>query len=665
MNFLIFERPNAIFPRPQKCRLQVAAIANVKSIVDIAIFPAGDNPLDQLLDRGTPLVATALIIRVSSLDATQIKQLMESTQARVVIYSNVPLDLWLPGMIARIEAGGAWKDAIAEIKMEVKLSAHQPGSSGSVGDDDDDDDAHDFSGPGDDGGFESLPPSRFVQAKVAAKGSEVQSLDAGKEYTLNVRVAPQTLGWVASGESLPEPEWRPDESSRVLAVLFHEPNCCPDGLIQTIVLPARGESTTAQFPFTAGTSFNGRITVYFNNRPLIECGITFSTGGLELRTLMRMRSFEVETGKFRESAATLRIEGESIRAIRGAAPPETISIEGYKTALQKMEQEVNKIALEKIGGPDPTAATQLLFALATQGAYLHRRLMACRTIRAAFADTSKLITVVADDSTTRAPLELCYSLAAPASSAQICSSAAKAVARGTCIENCDGSKDQEQHICPMGFWGLQRSIEWRGIEADQTGEHPPPDPGRTPLDPLRQILYGHSARVTKLGRLPGVLEQLKAPAEFASSWKEWMQKVREKSPSLLLLMPHVDKKDEPTMEIADQMKDPAYVKQEDVTAGQRHPVVLLLGCGSASFRIDYQSLPSQFRLNKAAVVIAPVAEILARDAPEIAATFIQQFSATPGAPMAEAILAAKRTLVANGILSGLLLLSFGDADWKL
>jgi predicted esterase len=122
------------------------------------------------------------------------------------------------------------------------------------------------------------------------------------------------------------------------------------------------------------------------------------------------------------------------------------------------------------------------------------------------------------------------------------------------------------------------------------------------------------------------------------------------------------------MEIQHEMKDPPGIEPADVVAAPpQQPLVLLLGCGAAHARIDFMSLPAQFRRNHAALVISPIAELLANDAPEIARVFIETVAACrpDPKPAGEVLLETKRKVLAEGRLAGLLLLSAGDASWLL
>ncbi|MBI4904237.1 MAG: hypothetical protein HY820_11410 [Acidobacteria bacterium] len=524
---------------------------------------------------------------------------------------------------------------------------------------------------------------RFVQARVSVKVDEaaLDTIEAGKDYVLQVRIG-TGQGWTTSHDPLPEPPLKPQETSVILTVLFHEPHSCPDGLLRTIELPRSGPSSTAEFPVRANTGsavLDGRITIYHNNRPLMECAYRVPVmGGAAipaltcpgLETLMRTRRFDGGLDIHQPAAGTLRVEGEDVHIVRGLRKTR-VSLGGIKQALARMEKAINSVALEDIDAShvmtsDPAA--RLVVELARQGYHLHDALTSERLMKDILASPG-ILTVLAADTSTRVPLELCYSFEEPSSDAVLCPDSLRAVSKGRCIETCAGSKDPEHHVCPMGFWGMQRAIEWRGREADAANESAPvaPTHDRQSLAPLREVLYAHSKRVEAVGRLKLALEQQYVPATGVRSWKEWAAAVKQKSPSLLILMPHVDRqKAPPEMEIGGQVKDPPGVKDKDVVNGEgESPVVLILGCGAATFTIDFQSLPSQFRRRRAAVVIAPMAEILASDAPQLGATFVSGFGTADDTPLGETILACKRAAVASGLLSGLLLLSFGDADWRV
>src|SRR5262249_31663526 len=131
------------------------------------------------------------------------------------------------------------------------------------------------------------------------------AVEAGREYDFVVRVGPPEEGFVSGSESFPEPPLKPEEASLTLSVLLYERYTCPDGTLQTIQLPRAGASPAATFRIAisaASRVFDGRITIFHNNRPLIESSYRIAVQGAtgdgtpparaELRTLMRTRAFD-------------------------------------------------------------------------------------------------------------------------------------------------------------------------------------------------------------------------------------------------------------------------------------------------------------------------------------------------------------------------------------
>jgi hypothetical protein len=122
------------------------------------------------------------------------------------------------------------------------------------------------------------------------------------------------------------------------------------------------------------------------------------------------------------------------------------------------------------------------------------------------------------------------------------------------------------------------------------------------------------------------------------------------------------------MEINGNSMDPPYIRDGYVKVAEDvKPVVMLLGCGTARAKVDYHSLPSQFRRKRAAIVVAALAEILADDAPRVARMLVEGLKErSPGSDrMGDVLLSTKRRLLARGSPAGMLLVAFGDADWRL
>ncbi len=523
-----------------------------------------------------------------------------------------------------------------------------------------------------------------------------EALEATKRYTLEVHIGPEAAGYYIDYMAFPEPPVLRGESGVNLLVVFFEKNSMPDAQSRTIFLPRTGESSRCEFDFTVSNAskvFEGYVSVYHNNRFLqesvlrarveggiAEAGAVPDQTGFAIRVLPR----PIELG--REDRApcggTIRIEGDGTAlAVRGLRTAR-VNLPGLKDAVDSLERAFDDMQWEDFGVhwvTDKTAA-ESLSTIAQQGWQLHEALRANPLVKemADQESPAKPLVVYAADANVRAPLELCYTKTQPRSSAKVCPHAATAVAQGSCARDCDAQGDTRDRVCPLGFWGLSRVIEWRSKEAD--GRDDPetleitnePVSGRRSLAPLDGVLLARAGDVTEasMRQLEQTLRQRAAKWQEVKSWEGWEEAVKRDRPTLLVLMPHVDNaKRPPLMEVQKEVKNPPGIDTTDVVADPpQQPIVLLLGCGAAISLVDFMSLPAQLRRKQAAVVVAPVAQILTDDAPEIARAFIEVLSDCSKEqlgtrPFGQVLLSVKRKLVAEGKLAGILLLAFGDADW--
>ncbi len=516
------------------------------------------------------------------------------------------------------------------------------------------------------------------------------ALEAGKRYGLDVKIGPKEKGWGAGGESFPEPPVKPEEAGVMLAVVFTERNSCPAGELKTVFLPRSGASSECRFEFAVSTAsrvFEGWISVYHNNR-LLQEGVVRSEviGGVaedgpipektEFRIGAMPRPLSLGLREGAPAAGTVRLEQDgTVTAVRGLKTAR-VSLGGLKAAVEAISAEFDGIDWESMRTweTDATAAKGLS-RIAQLGWQLRQALWA-NAVMKEIGGSGEALVVNAAGAGVRVPLELCYDLPQPRTDAKVCSRAVEALKSGACKGKCDAELQRGEFVCPMGFWGLKRVIEWHSETADERSEDlveitNEPVKDRETLTPLVSVLHAQSRAVTAKAS-KALSKSLKARAGSSTEaldWSKWADGVRIQRPSMLLLMPHVDHNQQPpTMEIGKHFKNPPGVDQTDVVgAPPQQPLVLLLGCGATHAQVDFMSLPAQFRRNQAALVVAPIAELLAGDAPEIARVFIETLAAGKGKPRpaGEVLLETKRKLLAEGRLAGLMLLAAGDASWLL
>ncbi|HPT25849.1 MAG TPA: hypothetical protein PLZ95_05470, partial [Bryobacteraceae bacterium] len=536
---------------------------------------------------------------------------------------------------------------------------------------------------------------RFLLHQLAARQKTrvkpEQALEAGKRYGLKVKAGPKEKGWGSGKERLPEPPVAPEDAGVMLTVVFTERNSNPSGELKTVFLPRTGASSECEFEFTASAAarvFEGWISVYHNNR-LLQEGVLRAevVGGVgsgeevpgktEFRIGAMPRPLSLGIREGAPAAGTVRLEADgALTAVRGVKAA-TVPLTGLKAAVEALSAEFDQIKWETLRNwENNKPAARSLSRIAQLGWQMWREVMS-NPVAASIAQSEGPLVVYAANSGIRAPLELCYDLPQPKSTASVCKGAAEALKAGQGCGDCGTKQKGGDVVCPLGFWGMRRVIEWHGETADAragdtveiTNE---PVIGRERLAPLSKVLRAQSAIVTgkESKKLDTWLKKnVGSQVLVAADWDAWSAMVRDESPSMLLLIPHVDhNRMPPALEIQDHFKDPPGIDTSDVVGQMaQSPLVLLLGCGAAHAGVDFMSLPAQFRRNQAAIVIAPIGELFAGDAPEIARAFLETVAAGGGKarPAGEVLLETKRKLLGEGRLAGLMLLAAGDASWLI
>ena len=234
----------------------------------------------------------------------------------------------------------------------------------------------------------------------------------------------------------------------------------------------------------------------------------------------------------------------------------------------------------------------------------------------------------------------------------------------------------------MGFWGLRRVIERRVLDPDVSGAQPlrlseSSSAERPPLQALDAALFGRSARVE--GSAADVLVEALRDAgirlAIADNWTEWSLGVSgDHPPPLLIAMPHVDQTGrEPRLEIGDDQLERVDISSQYVcfpphAVGQPGPLVLLLGCETASAPVAHRTMTSKFLTHGASIVVGTRMPVVAEAAPLVGAAIIRSLlaqGATDDVLFGEAVRVARCQLVADGHLVALALVVLGDGGWRV
>jgi hypothetical protein len=280
---------------------------------------------------------------------------------------------------------------------------------------------------------------------------------------------------------------------------------------------------------------------------------------------------------------------------------------------------------------------------------------------------ASVISLTVDPSDPVVPLELVYDGEAPGWDAKLCTAAHGA---GSC------RRASAAVVCPYAFWGLTRTIA-RAIERRDAN----PNTHKPRSLDLRPVLYAAADRAddhAPPNEKPSDL--LRAALEtFAGAdsltqvrtWALWTSSVSSKRPELLVVLGHTETlRDEVNLEIGKG----EFLARPEVEArfigmqGAAPPLVVLIACATAASGDMWAGLPTAFASKGAAAVVATLTKLNGAQGALAAAQVVGALRATTDGQqrlLGAALRTARRDLVSQGLLVGLLLVSHGEIDVQL
>jgi hypothetical protein len=443
-------------------------------------------------------------------------------------------------------------------------------------------------------------------------------------------------------------------------------------------------STIAVFRFHTrdeGTVVDIKILVTFRERPLQECHYVATVrsrpvAGDEVRINPVPLSGSPEP-RPDATPAQLSLEvngGDLVRTGSSRA----IDLDQVRGTLDDIEQTASRVLADD-NAPEKLTdrpAEELLVSLARAGASLKKYLAPIEI------GNSKTISLLVDVSTPVLPIELAYDAPTPEIGARLCKRWKSETLKGK-PKRCKAAGNPgacgnagKKVVCPYAFWGQERVIARTIRLAGSEAERREPEP----LD-LRPILYAAAARADRdvpAGPKPSdALEaELKEIAGASAvvrvgTWAEWKRQVRKTHPQLLVVLGHVESEGQETLlEIGDK----SWLRDPDIDAGylcgkdSPPPLVVLLACSSALARNAFGGLPSAFTGGGAAAVVGTLTQLHGPHGARAAAAVVRALcgGGAPGAlKLGSAMTAARRALIEDGLLIGLLLVSHGEIDLPL
>lgn len=537
---------------------------------------------------------------------------------------------------------------------------------------------------------DDVPPlteSRFLRAKVTAPGADPElrttSFAPATRHSLTISIGSQQAGLLVAEAPVPPEAIASAQMVKVTAVA---PWITSEG---QMFVPEQGASSDCVLDLGVPPPGVQRVTILvFSATGLVqtatlvgECSDTpVSDAPLALlidasvwpRHLDAMPTLVQDHDR-----VVAAVPSESGFDVSGTADLE----QAARNLFEELEIDLQGLWLDQ-RTLDDADTVDVLRKLARSGAALRDDLFdrLPAAVRAQFGGDGSIQLVVRDP-TVDVPLELFYDAAVPhPSSSVLCPGAQDALRRGTCPHCANaGARDL---ICPMGFWGLRRVIERRVLDPDVSGTQPlrlsESMPGERPrLEALDTALFARSARVEGSASevLLDALREAGIGLAVADNWTEWSLGVSgDHPPPLLIAMPHVDQTGrEPRLEIGDDQLERIDISSQYVCfpprpAGQPGPLVLLLGCETASAPVAHRTMTSKFLTHGASIVLGTRMPVVAEAAPLVGAAIVRALIAQGGTDdvlFGEAVRSARCRLVADGTLVALALVALGDGGWRV
>lgn len=491
-----------------------------------------------------------------------------------------------------------------------------------------------------------------------------------RELTLGVRIAIPELGEVAADSGIARPDT--DEAVALLDIevrseVWPTPQRGRIGLrLDRLDEPSDATGWRFTSPPT-GSTLAMVIDVSYAGRLLQRATLTAPVREFPLPgDRVRLAVQQTSAGASPSSVATasdvlLDATASEVRRWRSDGPRVTLA--GLGDLLDRIELRSSQV----LGRDQPPAALDhpdalaLLIDLARTGADL-RDLLDPLDL-----GTAVVTTLIVEEQSPILPLELVYDAEPPALSAELCEHAAAPPPSGA---RCD--RAGRAVVCPYAFWGLTRTIIRDVLLGPGIDRTPPP---RLALRPVLYAATSIADRDAPDHEVPSATLEQAATALFgtvqrATSWSDWRTRVRRARPELLVLLAHTELAGaDAVIEISRSRQGwPSVLRRPDIRPellgrpGDPPPLVLLVSCASAVLDDRSGSLAGTLTSRGAAAVVGLLSKLSGAQGARVGVSLLEALHDGRGADLATALTAARRRLLADGLLIGLLVVAHGQID---
>lgn len=571
------------------------------------------------------------------------------------------------------------------------------------------------------------PEHRYIQAQVYALPEGMEEDRWRMRHEREIRIPPQALDftmgirhevvvrvgrpqndWLSPERPFPDETLPPGKEEYLLQVYMSEPEHIPEPLSGTLVLPKSGDSGELSFFFTpreTSKTFRGRIIIAYHNRilqtALLTGDVRPATAPKSERNTMKI-TIEANVRPVLQDLGDRSAYDLALAFNHDEAGVPTMTVldkehaqlrnihAGLKKDIDLINGKLSEVAncgRDYVEGLKQANGVDVLRFLARQGKSLHAFLN--DSLRGTPLKTTlrykEYIQIVNLSPVTYFPIECVYDRALPRKDADLCPNWLQHGGDGSCKTSCNYKANDKKIICPLAFWGLSKVLERHTFPPDDrsdiTGDAAvlaEPVGVRNILQLERSALFGASSQVDAAD-ITMITDQVRAslsvpPAAgdlwMATGWEDWEEMYDANGPMFLLALPHlVDDGTLPELEISDDVMEILGIRDMNyVNDRGKAPLVILLGCETASPSSPKDSAVNAFRAAGAAIVLGTLAKVYARDAARAALLLtkhLYQTCTSEARPFGEILREVRLKCLADGLLVALSFCAFGDADWKI
>lgn len=541
----------------------------------------------------------------------------------------------------------------------------------------------------------------------------------GRWHLLALHIGPPREDALQATEILPESSLGFAEGHETLQVVVAAPNCSvssrlrqlPWGMwadgpsqdlsgdiaVDSFKLPETGDSNLAWFALRPNSDqVDARILVVHENRVLQTALLTGPVGAAEeegegtidltaeadvhrgLESLYARRSFDVAL------VVSHGEDGEPRIAKVAGCRAELREMANTKALFDAISQQMGRLTdeAEDFTRPDSEALRILLVDLANLGVAVRGAIVEdtdLMEVAGAMVPGSRL-QIVAARPEAFLPLEFVYDGAAPLDAAELCPERTAALTVGSC-GNCP-HRNSRDFVCPVRFWGLTKVIERHIFKRPEKGAPDftviaAPTPTNRGFPRPASAVFAYSARAgftaaakdalasvsTHLTRLTG------RSCIPLGTWADWRNAVEQLTPSVLVLVPHTERKaGVEALEIGTDTEFLRASQIDEAVVGPGEPcLAILFGCSTADPTIAFASFPSNLRRAGVEITVGTLSPVLGRHAAPAMREFLSfladAWNQARAIPLAELVGRFRRDQMARGLPFGLTVVAYGDADW--